>query len=365
MFQRPHLPRLKAAPKSDELLLEQYLTLRKQIPLMYSLMFINVSFLGFETFRDVPLGLSFGFPATLFLAIIVRAGLWIRRRSIMAPPSDVRRYLRGTIITSAILSIAFGGWGLVLFNEADPIRSISIALYIFVGAISCCFCLQALPAAGRFVLIFGVMPVTIRLLMSSEWALISVGANFFIVTLLILRTLSTSYAGFVEVLESRSGMLAEQERARAAEQRAQELSYRDPLTGLENRRALAEQLEAMSVIADPQFCLGLLMLDLDLFKSVNDVHGHAAGDNLLRAVARRLTEVIGATGAVYRLGGDEFAVTLPIGEGGRDVALSVADRLVREMAIPFSIEGLSHFIGASVGLSVFPSDASDPQSLMR
>jgi predicted signal transduction protein with EAL and GGDEF domain len=265
MFQRPHLPRLRAAPKSDELLLEQYLTLRKQIPLMYSLMFINVSFLGFETFRDVPLGLSFGVPGILFFAIIARAGLWFRRRSIMAPVADVRRYLRGTIITSAILSMAFGGWGLLLFNEADPIRSISIALFIFVGAISCCFCLQALPIAGRNVLIFGLMPVTIRLLMSSEWSLISVGANFFVVTLLILRTLSTSYAGFVEVLESRSGMLAEQERARAAEQKAQELSYRDPLTGLENRRALAERLEAISVIPNPNFCLGLLMLDLDLF----------------------------------------------------------------------------------------------------
>jgi diguanylate cyclase (GGDEF)-like protein len=365
MLQWPPGPTSDAHPPSDELLHEQYLTLRRQIPLMYALMFINVSFLAFETFRDVPLGLSFGVPGALSIAIIIRAALWVHRRSVIATPAEVRLYLRGTIVTAAILSAIFGGWGLILFNEADPIRSISIALYIFVGGISCCFCLQALPIAGRFVLIFGVMPVTIRLLMTPDWALFSVGANFLVVTLLILRTLSTSYDGFVQVLQSRAGMLAEQERARSAEQLAQELSYRDPLTGLENRRALGEQLEALNRAPEAQAPLALLMLDLDLFKSVNDVHGHAAGDRLLQAVALRLGETIGPSATAYRLGGDEFAVILQIPERGRDAALGVADRLVREMAFPFSIEGLSHFIGASVGISLFPDDASDAQSLMR
>jgi diguanylate cyclase (GGDEF)-like protein len=355
----------RRAPPSDEFLLEQYVTLRRQIPLMYALMFINVLFLGFESFRNVPLGMSFGIPVAVSFAIIVRAVLWVRRRSIDAPPRDVQRYLRGTVISATLLSIVFGVWGSILFSEAESIRSVSISFYVFVGAISCCFCLQALPLAGYVVLVFGVMPVTIRLLVSSEWSLISVGANFLIVALLILRTLSTSHAGFKEVLQSRSDMLAEQERARAAELRAHELAYRDPLTGLENRRALSEQLDTSLDHHEPQTQLYLFMLDLDLFKGVNDAYGHGAGDRLLQAVASRLTAIVGALGNAYRLGGDEFAVTMKLSKKAQRAAVAMADRLVREMSAPFVIDHFSHHISASIGISRFPADAATREELMQ
>jgi diguanylate cyclase (GGDEF)-like protein len=356
---RPH-----TVQPSDEFLLEQYASLRRQIPLMYALMFINVVFLGIETFRDVPWGMSFGIPAALSAVIIVRALLWFRRRSIVATPRDVQLYLRGTIVTAALLSMVFGGWGSLLFSEAERIRSVSISLYVFVGAISCCFCLQALPLAGYLVLLFGVMPVTIRLLISSDWSLFSVGANFLIVALLILRTLSTSHAGFKQVLQSRATMLAEQERARSAEQKAQVLAYRDPLTGLANRRALTERLDTF-VGRDPPAQFYLLMLDLDMFKGVNDAHGHGAGDRLLQAVASRLKTIVEGVGHAYRLGGDEFAVTLELAMGQHAAAVATADRLVQEIAAPFRIDGFLHHISASIGISRFPADASGREALMQ
>jgi diguanylate cyclase (GGDEF)-like protein len=356
---RPHTAR-----PSDEFLLEQYASLRRQIPLMYALMFINVVFLGIATFRDVPWGMSFGIPAALSAVIIVRALLWFRRRSIVATPRDVQLYLRGTIVTAALLSMVFGGWGSLLFSEAEHIRSVSISLYVFVGAISCCFCLQALPMAGYLVLLFGVMPVTIRLLVSSDWSLFSVGANFLIVALLILRTLSTSHSGFKQVLQSRATMLAEQERARAAEQKAQVLAYRDPLTGLANRRALTERLDTF-VRRDPPAQIYLFMLDLDMFKGVNDAHGHGAGDRLLQAVASRLKTIVEGVGHAYRLGGDEFAVTLELAMGQHAAAVATADRLVQEIAAPFRIDGFLHHISASIGISRFPADASGREALMQ
>ena len=115
-------------PMSDGFLLEQYSTLRRQIPFMYALMFINVLFLGIESFRDVPFGMSFGIPILLSVAIIARAILWTRRRSIVAEPKAIKRYLRGTIISAMLLSIVFGAWGAILFSEADPVRSIAISL---------------------------------------------------------------------------------------------------------------------------------------------------------------------------------------------------------------------------------------------
>ena len=352
-------------PDSDAFLLEQYTTLRRQIPLMYALMFINVLFLGIESFRDVPFGMSFGIPILLSLAIISRALIWVRRRSSVAKPEQIRRYLRGTIITATLLSVVFGTWGSLLFSEAEPIRSISISLYVFVGAISCCFCLQALPSAGYLVLLFGVLPVTIRLFMASQWALFSVGANFLIVAILILRTLATNHAGFKQVLQSRTDMLVEQNRAKAAELVAQRLAYQDPLTGLSNRRALGEQIDSFISACEPRGQLYLFLLDLDLFKGVNDAYGHGAGDHLLKAVATRLSSLVEPAGQVYRLGGDEFAVALQSGESLDGIAETMADELVREVAAPFPIGRFSHHISASIGISCLPNDATSREELLQ
>lgn len=361
------LPDLKSSanPATDDFLLGQYHALRRQIPLMYAVMFINVLFLGIATFRDVPWGMSFGIPILVSLVIVARALLWMRRRTIVASPAQVRRYLRGTIVSAAVLSMIFGIWGSVLFNEAEPVRSVSIALYVFVGAISCCFCLQALPMAGYMVLLFGVLPVTVRLFFASNWSLFSVGANFLIVAILILRTLSTNHAGFKQVLQSRADMLVEQERSRAAELAAQDLAYRDPLTGLANRRALSEHLDRILDRSDPRTHLYLFLLDLDLFKGVNDAYGHGAGDRLLDAVAQRLTLVVDPAGQAFRLGGDEFAVTLELRHKDYQNAVEMADRLVREMAAPFSLAPFSHHISASIGIAHFPTDAADRETLMQ
>jgi diguanylate cyclase (GGDEF)-like protein len=361
------LPELRSRrfPASDTLLLEQYAALRQQIPLMYAIMFINVLFLGVESFRDVPFGMSFGIPILLSIAILARALLWLRRRSVTAQPDQIRRYLRGTVLTAALLSIVFGTWGSLLFTEADPVRSVLISLYVFVGAISCCFCLQALPSAGYVVLLLGVMPVTIRLFIASHWSLFSVGANFLIVAVLILRTLTTSHAGFKQVLQSRADMLAEQTRAQAAELAAQKLAYQDALTGLANRRALSEYLEAVFDRQEPGTQLYLFLLDLDAFKAVNDAYGHGAGDRLLKAVARRLEAFVSPAGRAYRLGGDEFAVTLQADGESSGVAHAMADQLVREMEVAFPVDRFSHHISASVGISCFPRDALSREELLQ
>lgn len=365
MFDRLTEIKTHHLPVSNEILYEQYITLRRQIPLMYALMFINVLFLGIESFRDVPFGMSFGIPIILGFAIIARAVVWIRRRSTVAQPDQIRRYLRGTIISASILSIIFGSWGFFLFSDAEPIRSVSISLYVFVGAISCCFCLQALPSAGYLVLLFGVMPVTIRLLVASHWSLFSVGANFLIVALLILRTLATNHASFIQVLQSRADMLMEQNRAQHAEIVAQQLAYEDPLTGLSNRRALSEHISSSLTLLRPNELFYLLLLDLDLFKGVNDAYGHNAGDSLLKAVSTRLRLSAEPVGHVYRLGGDEFAVTLQVAERANGAASTIADLLVREVAAPFSVDRLSHHISASIGISCYPIDAANREELLQ
>jgi diguanylate cyclase (GGDEF)-like protein/PAS domain S-box-containing protein len=198
-------PFQQIAHSSDTMLREQYANLRAQIPWMYALMFVNAVFLGIATYGEVPVGYGIGIPAVLCVVVVVRAVLWLLRRRREASPEHIRRYLYVTAVMAAVLSAAFGGWGLLLLDQA-PLRGTAIALYVFVGAISCCYCLQALPVAGRFVLVCGALPVTLRLLLSHDWYLVGIGVTFVLAAGVLLRTLANSFAAFTEVLQSRSDM---------------------------------------------------------------------------------------------------------------------------------------------------------------
>lgn len=358
------MKRLWTIGGSNALVTAQYRALRSQIPLMYALMIVDAAFLAFATFKQVPLALSVGAPVLLSLMATGRALVWLKRRGTAAEPTRIRHYLRVTTLFAAVLSAAFGGWGLILMDFANPTQTFAIALYIFVGAIGCCYCLQTLPNAARLVLALGAAPVTIRLLASQDWYLVGIGANFILVAALIAGMLSRYHRGYIEVLNSRSDMLTEQARAQTAERRAQQLAYHDVLTELPNRRALSEHLAGLRFLA-PERAVALLVLDLDHFKAVNDVHGHLAGDGLLQCVAERLTGIVQGSGTAYRLGGDEFAITLDIARGDGRAAESIARRIVDMLATPFQIDGLVHHIGGSVGISLYPRDAIDSETLMR
>ncbi|HEX4738750.1 MAG TPA: EAL domain-containing protein [Allosphingosinicella sp.] len=346
------------------LLQEQFRTLRRQVPTMYLVMIVNAWFLGFATFGSVPARVSYVVPAALSAAGVFRAVRWLSRPESQPDVAAIGRLFRGVMISCVVFSIGFGGWGLLLFQHADLVQRICIALYIFISAVICAHSLQAMPTAGRVMLLCGAAPVTLRLLLTGNLFLIGLGLDLVFVSILMLRMLTTSHSGFVEMLSSRLAMLTEREKAREAERHAHQLAYHDPLTGLPNRRALADQVEA--VVADPggEGGLALLMVDLDHFKSVNDVHGHPSGDALLRQVAERLAELVGQHARAFRLGGDEFAILSRFG-ADHDAPRRMARRIVQGMSEPFEDAALVHHIGASVGISLFPIDAHDRETLMR
>ena len=136
------------------------------------------------------------------------------------------------------------------------------------------------------------------------------------------------------------------------------LAYRDPLTGLANRMHFDAGLRA-AVAAEP--AIGLLFVDLDGFKDVNDTYGHAAGDELLRATAGRLEATPGA-GLVGRHGGDEFLVLVP---GPPEHAAAVAADVAARLGEPFAIAGHELRIRASVGCAAYPSEAGDADTLLH
>ncbi|MHA6720275.1 putative bifunctional diguanylate cyclase/phosphodiesterase [Sphingomonas sp. RS6] len=366
MFRRLRLVPSGKTKLERAILVEQHRSLGDLVPLMYVLVFIDAVFLSIASYDSAPRKLTIVAPLLLGLAAGGRSLVWlIRRRRPQPDLRAIRRYLTGTIVAAAVLSLAFGGWALMLFDDADLTRRTCIALYIFIGAMTCCYCLQTFPVATHLVLTCGALPVTIRLLTSDNWFLVGIGVDIMVVSVVVLRMFRANYAGFVEVLASRAKMVTEQRLARLAEGRAHQLAYHDPLTGLPNRRALAEHLDATTRSIGPDEAFGLMLVDLDRFKSVNDVYGHPAGDQLLRAVADRLKTVVGESGRSYRLGGDEFAIVVHHHRRDLDRVRGIAHAVVRDVARPFLADDYVHHIGASVGIALFPIDGDDAQTLMR
>jgi diguanylate cyclase (GGDEF)-like protein len=149
-----------------------------------------------------------------------------------------------------------------------------------------------------------------------------------------------------------------------AEQRIRYLGSHDALTGLPNRTLLLDRIgEALARARRGEtFCLHYL--DLDNFKSVNDLHGHAIGDLLLEQAVARLRECLRETDTLARLGGDEFVV-LQADLEKPEQAGSLARRFVEAIAEPFDLDGRQAYVGVSVGVSVCPSDGEDVDTLLK
>jgi diguanylate cyclase (GGDEF)-like protein len=150
-----------------------------------------------------------------------------------------------------------------------------------------------------------------------------------------------------------------------AEERIHHLALHDALTDLPNRTLLQDRLrQAMSEAQRAGALLALLFLDLDRFKIVNDSLGHAVGDQLLRAVAERLTHEVRGSDTVSRLGGDEFVIVLTAIQDASDVG-RIASKLLRGVAEPLIVDGHTLNIATSIGISLYPVDGSDPATLLQ
>jgi diguanylate cyclase (GGDEF)-like protein/PAS domain S-box-containing protein len=150
----------------------------------------------------------------------------------------------------------------------------------------------------------------------------------------------------------------------ASEQRLAFLAQFDSLTGLPNRALLADRFAQMIEQTRRRgLILGVLFVDLDDFKAVNDTLGHAAGDELLKEVAGRLGEAVRPGDTVARISGDEFALVLADLARQEDAAL-VAQKIVERLAAPFQVSGHEVLVTASVGIASYPADGHDAETLL-
>mgnify|MGYP000541327673 CR=1 FL=1 len=152
---------------------------------------------------------------------------------------------------------------------------------------------------------------------------------------------------------------------RIAEQTLRHQAYHDVLTGLPNRWLLRDRMEqALAYVGKKDLQMGVLFLDLDRFKNLNDTLGHLVGDHLLRAVADRLKKVLSAWDTIARLGGDDFVLLLPdIKE--KSALEDKARELLSLFEIPFDLSGKSIYLDASIGIATYPDNGRDSDTLLK
>jgi diguanylate cyclase len=155
---------------------------------------------------------------------------------------------------------------------------------------------------------------------------------------------------------------------RRTERQAKESTHRslhDGLTGIPNRTLFADRLDAAVRLAERRGDrVGLLVLDLDRFKDVNDTLGHQQGDTLLCTVAERLAGTIRGSDSIARLGGDEFGILLQ-GVASEQETLEVAQRVLRALGRPVSLDGATVDVGCSIGAAIYPQHGRDPTELLK
>jgi diguanylate cyclase (GGDEF)-like protein/PAS domain S-box-containing protein len=150
-----------------------------------------------------------------------------------------------------------------------------------------------------------------------------------------------------------------------AEQQLQQLAFYDSLTGLANRALFNDRLGIAVLNARRRNTgLAVMYIDLDRFKFVNDSLGHAAGDQLLIEIGQRIKRCVRSTDTVARMGGDEFTVLLTESSAETD-AVQIAGRLIEAVAQPVSLRGEDVYVGASIGIALYPQDAQDAEAIKK
>ena len=162
-----------------------------------------------------------------------------------------------------------------------------------------------------------------------------------------------------------AGSITDITERRADEARIRYLAHHDALTGLPNRAQLMEQVPRLIARAAGRGdMLGVLFVDLDRFKTINDAMGHSVGDILLKGVARRIAEALRPLDQVYRQGGDEFIAVLPEIAGAGDAG-HVAERILEAITRPMHESGFELHTAATIGIALFPADGTDTETLLR
>lgn len=276
--------------------------------------------------------LQYGLPLAVIAMCAVRLVWWMQRRNDAVDADRARQIAIRTAVMASIICLTASFWTVGTWLDAPPGQRPYHPLFMVVWTLATAFCMSSTRFATVAVLATGIGPVIVALLVAGSGMDHMAATVVLIATMFLLRMNHQQHDQQIDLLRLQKKLFV--------------AASTDPLTGLPNRRALYEALE---VALEAPERSGLVLVDLDGFKPVNDAHGHATGDTLLCAVGARLQGACGWSATAFRLGGDEFAIISHRAHEADTQGLATA--LLGSLATPFAVEGHRIAIGASAGMA--------------
>ena len=340
-----------------ELLKAQYRALSQQLPMMYLILMTSTWAVAVTHMPYAPGWLTIAVPSLMTAISALRISLWAKARHIEPTADKARRALQQTSRLSVVIALGFTWWALMLYPYGDGYTKSHLAFYMAITVISCIFCLMHVRPAAIIVTAIVDSAFVGFFAMTGQPTLIATAINVALVSIGMLVILMINYRNFTRMVDA-------QIRTEALSNENLRLANLDSLTDLPNRRAFFAYLEnAFDTARSSGSQLAVGMLDLDGFKPVNDLYGHAAGDKLLIEVGQRLTVLCGPKNIhLSRLGGDEFA--LVVSDFAPDFDLvAFGEQLCTALRAPFHLTEATVQISGSTGFAVYPTTASSPEEL--
>ena len=324
----------------DAFTLLQFRRLQRQVPTLYATLILIVGAATMIAGKNLPFWLRVGIPAMVGLVALARLTVWMGRRNRTVSTEQAGRLIRTMVIVSSLIAIACSFWCVYSWTMAEPANKIYFPLFISMGSLSTAYCISTVRIGAMLTLLIGMVPINGALLLYGNSMDVAAAGSMLIACAFLIRMIQQQHDVLRDLLLLQNDMHS--------------LATTDPLTGLLNRRALNDLFEAELASYHGHHGPVIALLDLDGFKPVNDRHGHAAGDELLRGLARRLQAVVTDRADVARLGGDEFAIMIKAAHAGEADAL--AHQMLSSLAAPFNVGPAAIRVGASLGLARWNQD---------
>lgn len=341
---------------NPELLKAQYRAFSRQLPLMYFILLTNTWALAVSHYAAAPHWLTILCPAGFTALCGIRVIGWWRSRSVVPTYEIALRALTQTNRLTSILTIAFSAWALGLAPYGDMLARAHVAFYMAITVIACIFSLMHLRPAAFTVAICANIVFIAFFGSSGNLTFMAMAVNALLVTIAMMFILEKNYRNFARMVDARTSL-------KALSNENFRLANLDSLTDLPNRRQFFAQLDEEFETAQAQgYRLAVGVIDLDGFKPVNDIYGHAVGDKLLMAVGARLANACGEA-HVARLGGDEFA--LIVKQVDDEELLARGEKICAALRKTFELTEATVQISGSVGFTVFPELASSATDLFE
>jgi len=349
-----------------ELSRAQFRSISMHLPLLYAILVCNALAIAVIFFDSGKLLKTLATPAVI-CGIAISRGVWWWRSGDPAAFSDseIRLHLRRTGVLGVVMTLAFEGWCIWVYNDGDAYARGSLTFFLGLTGVSTVFCLMTLGAVAMRVAVVCTFSFIFYFSWVDNGQMLTQAIVLCLVSAGMVVVVHRHNLSFAELIRSQRTLRMRQHETEKLSEENRRIAFSDPLSGLPNRRELLARLDRLEGRADLQpDSLAVVFIDLDGFKAVNDEHGHQAGDALIRSVCLRLSQHCPANATLARVGGDEFAVVLEAPDA-QATAISLARAMLEEIALPVLVDRHVLQVGGSIGVAANVDAHGRPRELLR